>query len=356
MNPEHTDIWRACGYQHTCVGKSPDLAWHELEIKTFILGGLSHGVTPWHSTIEGPVELTARIHADVAKRERYFSRDYVANVAVLCSQNTHDFFGHIPDTNNLTDYRDGLLGTWMLLTENHIPFEFVFDNQVENGIPEKYQTLILPNAAALSAAAIQQLEDWVRAGGHLIATAQTGQFDEWAKQLPESRLKLLFKIDTSTASARKDFGKGHFTWFAADPGLAYCRSRNKEEAGHLLAAIRRESLPLTVKGPPSLVVNMFRSPDSKELWLHLLNVSHLMPGGDSGFRGLDRPPLKRETKRIGEPLAAARNVALTIHNVPIESASLVVKDTPLTVDTDGSLVIPSIELHDVLVLKLKHEK
>jgi hypothetical protein len=47
---------------------------------------------------------------EAALREPYFSRKYVANVGVLVSQNTHDFWGHIPGTTNLDDYHDGLLG------------------------------------------------------------------------------------------------------------------------------------------------------------------------------------------------------------------------------------------------------
>ena len=66
------------------------------------------------------MEISSRVHTQAALREPYYSRKYVADVGVLVSQNTHDFWGHIPGTTNLEDYHDGLLGTWMLLSENHV--------------------------------------------------------------------------------------------------------------------------------------------------------------------------------------------------------------------------------------------
>jgi len=376
MNPGHTDLWRACGYVHTCGKGEPDPLWHELEIETFILTGLAHGITPWHSTIEGPVDVSFRIHADVATRERHFSRRHVANVAVLYSQNTHDFYGHIPAASNLADYRDGLLGTWMILSEHHVPFEFVFDNQVEEAVPAKYGTLVLPNAAALSDRACDRLAAWVRAGGHLVLTADAGRFDEWGDPAPMRRG---FPGQDSPNEGGQDgeaVGKGRVTYLEADPGLAYCRSRNAAAPEWLLAAVRTRPLPMVVEAPPTLVVNLFEAPSPaspaaaspptsateaasgpRQWWVHLLNVSHLMPDGDSGFRGLEQPPVaKPQTgdpatgRRLGWPLVPARNVRVRLTGARVTRARLAVAGTDLPVAADGTVTVPEVRLHDVLVL------
>lgn len=349
INPQHTDMWRACGFQHTCGRGQPDLAWHELEITTFLLTALSHGITPWHSTIAGPIELTAKIHGEVAKRERYFSRDYVANVAVLYSQNTHDFYGHIPGTSNLADYRDGILGTWMALSEHHVPFEFIFDNQIEEGVPEGYDVLILPNAAALSQQAADHIGRWAGRGGHVVLTADSGAYDEWGRKLATPRFEGLLRMARGDAPIPSRFG--HVAYLREDPGLAWCRRRSKKGAAALLKAVPRHARPFEVEAPNTLIVNMFRSPDQRELWVHLLNVSPFMPGGDSGFRGLERKAA--QSRRIGGPLVPAQNVAFRLRGRRPRAARLVVAGRKLPIAADGSIVIPRVDLHDTLVLKLR---
>jgi hypothetical protein len=361
MNPAHTDMWRAAGFEHTCGRKKPDLAWHEHEIKTFILCGLAHGITPWHSTVAGPIDLTARIHAEVAKREAYFSRDYVCSVGVLYSQNTHDFYGHIPNTGNLNTYRDGILGTWMLLTEYHVPFEFVFDNQIESGRFKNYRVLVLPNTGAMSEKAMNEIAAWVHGGGRLIATAETASYNEWGEKIKVPRLNSALGIEAGKNEMTRTVGKGEVIYLPNDPGLNFCRSRDRRLAVKLAQAITETPMPFRVEAPNTLAVNMFRSPDKQELWVHFLNVSAFMTKGDSGFRGLDQPSaavkdvasdaqLGSEGQRIGGANVPARNVVFSLPGRHIISAKLVVADKTLQPDEKGRFTIPEIDLHDVLVI------
>ncbi len=361
MNPRHTDMWRAASLKTTCGAKLQDWAWHELEIKTFLLAAISHGITPWHSTIEGAPELAARIHAEAAQREPYFSRLHVADVAVLCSQNTHDFFGHLPESENLADFRDGILGTWMLLSQRHVPFEFLFDNQLDARSLGRYRTLILANTAALSAAALQAIDAWVRRGGHLITTAQTGRFDEWGRALPVSHLAACWKLDPGKA-AELSVGQGLVTHLPGDPGLAWCRDRDANAAESLLKAIGHRPLSLEVQGPSWLVTNVFLNPaNAREHWVHLLNVSHLMPHGDAGFRGMNRQPaVAGETgsdadtgaagATVGGPLLPARDVVLRLRDVRPTAARLAIAGKELSADAEGRIRLPELGLHDVLIV------
>jgi SAM-dependent methyltransferase len=350
INPAHTDMWRASSMDTTCGKGKSDLAWYEHEIKTFMLCGLSYGITPWHAPAVS-ADVTARIHAEIARRERYFSRDYVCNVGVVYSQNTHDFYGHIPDTENLNTYRDGILGTWMLLTENHVPFEFVFDNQIESGGFKKYQVLVLPNTAAISDRALREIAAWVRDGGRLIASAETAAFDEWGNKAAPDRLI-------------RAVGKDRMTYLPGDPGLDFCRKRDHAPAAKLVAAIAETPMPFSVKAPNSLLVNMFHSPGNRELWVHLLNVSAFMPNGDNGFRGLDLPTaqvkdvgsdaqLAGEGQKIGGASIPAKDIVFSLPGKKVKSARLVIADKPLTPDEKGQLVIPVIDLHDTLVIQVE---
>ena len=356
MNPEHTDMWRTGSTSYTTGSKNVDWSWHELEILTFLLAGPTHGITPWHGTVAGPVEISSRVHTAAAIREPYYSRKYVADVGVLVSQNTHDFWGHIPETTNLDDYHDGLLGTWMLLSENHVPFEFVFENQLDPTTLARYRTLVLPNAAALAAKDLATLVEWTRAGGNLVTTAHTGQYDEWGEKLETPQLQALLKIK-SDKPHDKELGSGHITHIPTDPGRVWCRHRDAAPGKTLLAAIRRKPLPLLVEAPRSTVANMFENPQNpKQRWIHLLNVSHMMPEGDTGFRGLKQPGVKGKELpqgRRGWELVPAQNIVLQLPNQKVKSATLAVAGVELPVDATGRITVSEIGLHDVVVVTLE---
>ncbi len=358
MNPAHTDLWRTGRLMGTCgPRREPNWAWHELELLTFVLAGPTYGISTWHGGMEGPVELTARIHTEAAKREPYFSRRHLADVGVLASQNTHDFYGHIPGTDNLADYRDSLLGTWSVLTDHHVPFEFLFDNQLPDAETlGRYRTLVLPGTAALSRADTERLARWVEQGGRLITTARTGAYDEWGEPHTLSLLVDLFGIDPAR-QATVSQGEGAVTHLPADPGLAWTRRRELAAAGLLVDTVRagRPPLPLEVDGPPWLVANLFLNPDNPaEYWVQLLNVSHKYPAGDAGFRGLGLPvpeDKRRGNDQYGWPLVPIENIRLRLPGTPLAAARLAIAGRQLTPDADGWLTIPRLELHDVVVLK-----
>jgi hypothetical protein len=132
----------------------------------------------------------------------------------------------------------------------------------------------------------------------------------------------------------------------------------------LARLIPETALPFTVEAPPWLVVNVFRSPDSQELWVHLLNVSHMMPDGDSGFRGLDQPavPVGKEVtnetptparRHIGEPLVPVRGVRFRLREGKADSARLVIAEETLPLRRKKEVVLPEVGLHEVLVLELE---
>jgi hypothetical protein len=378
INPAHCDIWRSSMYAFKRTGPYTDAdnARQELAMKTFMLAGTTYGVTPWHGGHIKPAGAGRRIHEAVRKREHTMSHDALRHVGVILSQNTHDFYGHIPDTDNLTLYRDGILGTWMMLTEAHIPFNFIFDNEVEQGSFGDLKVIVLPNAACLSSNASSKLRDWVKGGGHLVATGDTSFYDEWGNR--RERLSEDFgldpvglteqperAVDGSLTSATKanQWGSGRATYFPFEPGVAWARERNIEMRDALLDAIAEVPPPISYEAPTSLVCNAFWGEDRRTVMVQMLNVSAYMPGGDTGFRGISQPPqftkptASDADQEIGDGSGVRVNIpAEDVRVIPRSfqpsSARLVITEQVLEPDADGAYTIPLVDDHEVLVLDI----
>ena len=92
--------------------------------------------------------------------------------------------------------------------------------------------------------------------------------------------------------------------------------------------------------------------DDTRRWIHLLNVSHLMPNGQSGFRGMNRPPAEGAPGRMA-PIVPARNVLLTLPGRRPKSARLAIAGEELSLDPEGRILVPKVGLHDAVVVELE---
>jgi hypothetical protein len=72
-------------------------------------------------------------------------------------------------------------GAYRALLEARLPFDFVSDERMEDVDAgqrlARYDVLVLPNVACLDDAEAKRLDDWVAAGGCLLATGETGLYD-----------------------------------------------------------------------------------------------------------------------------------------------------------------------------------
>ena len=351
-NPEHADIWRMS--RPAPETKTPEE--YEHDMLTFMLGALSHGVVPWHGNHILPIEAEARVHAALAKRERFFSRREVQHAAVWVSQNTHDFYGHLPGTPNLSDYRDAVIGNWLALSGEHVPFQLVFDNMIEPGELEDYEVLVVPSVAAMSEKAAANLSDWAERGGRLLLMGEVGTHDEWGNRLPKSRLSKL--VGDLKREVRKSYGKGSVFYLPTDAGLQYARERKRSGLDGVLEFIRSENYPFDIEAPPFILANAFYGRD-RQVWIHLLNVSDYMPFGDTGFRGLSLPPMFLQSPAGAEYAAEppdrthskATSVRVKPHAWKVKSAKLGLSGQELSVKEDGTIIVPEVDIHEVLVLE-----
>jgi len=346
LNPSHSDVWRTSRPAWRYDGTPDDAARHELTMRTFMLCALAYGTTPWHGGHIDPPEIGIRVHEAVKQRERFFSPDEFRHIGVVVSQNTHDFYGHIPGTSNLEDYRDAVLGAWLLLTERHLPFRFVFDNQIENAELDDYRLLLLPNTACLSDAMVGRLREFAAKGGRIVATAESGAYDEWGEKRRENALDPVPGL----------------TRLPGSPALEWLRQRRPESERALIEAASAAPPPFVVEAPQSLSVTASWGPQRRRLLLHLLNVSAFYPLGDTGFRGMGEQPVYAgdvasdaqileggKVKRVNVP---ARNVVVRTPGLKVKSAALGVSGSPIAREPGGHWVLPEIDVHDVLVLEL----
>lgn len=374
LNPEHSDIWRTSAPSFRSRTLDPVTRWpedpeesarHDTEMKLFILGAFAYGTVPWCWYYNDRV--LKDNNAELMKREAYFATAQVQHTGVLLSQNTYDFWGQTPNTEQYARYHDGVLGTWLILTENHIPFAFVFDNQLEDGYLDEMNVIILPNAVCLSARQVKNLEDWVRRGGTLVCTEDTGILDEWGE--PAANTGERFRspvVGRRAGTAEEESGSIH--WIQRDPGCWYARNRDRAGVRALLDLVTTGHLPYEVEAPRDLVVNVYYGKGgSHERIIQLLNVSHFYTEkGECGFFGMKNagkientgsteaePDILNDQLLIAYKTRTAKNVKFKWNTASIQSARTVVSGEDLPVDRDGWITVPEILLHETVIVSLK---
>ena len=165
----------------------------EAEFRLWVADGVANDLRPWFTKFSGvlhdarwlkPVE---EIYRRYARWEKYLRNERpLARVGLVYSQQTAWFHG--------AKVEDHTLGWYQALIEARIPFEMVHDRLFDNAHIGPFKTLVLPNIAALSEGQCQQLREFVNRGGSLIATYETGLYDEWGVKRNDFGLGDLFGI------------------------------------------------------------------------------------------------------------------------------------------------------------------
>jgi hypothetical protein len=94
----------------------------------------------------------------------------------------------------MRQYMDGL---YYALLEGRFIFDFVHEDELGAENLKKYRALILPNLALLSDKQCQELRAYAESGGSLLATFETGMYDEQNRRRAESGIAGIFGIEHS---------------------------------------------------------------------------------------------------------------------------------------------------------------
>ena len=166
-----------------------------LEAIMWMAQTVASGMTPWYHWLGGAPEdhrweKTGRdFYQWLAANERHFINQHsLAKLGVVFSQRTNAFYrppgGHDP-----TEF---LQGMYKALLDGRFVFDFVHEDDLGPETLAKYQALILPNVAVLSSEQCTRLRNYADRGGSLLATFETGFYNEAGKRLPGWPLSDLF--------------------------------------------------------------------------------------------------------------------------------------------------------------------
>ncbi len=171
-----------------------------LEATMWMAQTTASGMTPWYHWLGGKPEdhrweQTGRsFYQWIAANAPHFEvRESIANLAVVFSQRTNAFY-HAPGGGDVTDF---LQGMYNALLDGRFVFDFVHEDDLSADTLGRYRGLVLANAAVLSDAQARQLSDYVNRGGSLLATFESGCYDEAGRPRAESALAGLFGVSSA---------------------------------------------------------------------------------------------------------------------------------------------------------------
>lgn len=168
------------------------------EIRLWVVDGIANGLRPWFTKFNAkPIDrrwlpVVEELYQWHYRNERYLRNvKPLARVAMVYSQQTAAFYG---GNTARARVEDPALGFYQALIEARIPFEMVHDGLLDAEHVDQFRTLILPNIAALSGEQCNQIRDFARRGGSVIATFETSLYDETGRMRPNFGLASLFGV------------------------------------------------------------------------------------------------------------------------------------------------------------------
>ena len=148
-----------------------------------------------------------------------------------------------------TKSEDHAHGWYQALIEARIPFEMVHDRLLDPAHLARFKTLILPNIAALSQSQCSQLQDFVVNGGGLVATFETGLYDEWGVKRKDFGLAGLFGV--SFMGRIEGPMQNSYLRLESDPatGQRHALLAGLEDAPRIINGVRRVEVQATIPFP-----------------------------------------------------------------------------------------------------------
>ncbi len=252
-----------------------DSVQNNAEIRAWVADGVANGLRPWFTKFCGMVydrrwvDEVAQMYRMYAGWEPYLrSERPIASVAVAYSQQTAHHYG-LDQARQKVD--DPINGWYQALIEARIPFEMVHDELMDGEHLKPFNTLILPNIAALSDAQCQQVREYVQNGGNLIATFETSLYDEEGRPRDDFGLGDLFGV-------RYDGGlegpmQNSYLNLERDPhtGQFHPLLNGLEDAGRIINGVKRVLVQPTqpYENPPLTLVPSYPDLPMEMVWVRV---------------------------------------------------------------------------------------
>jgi hypothetical protein len=131
---------------------------------------------------------TAKHDAQLATRRS------IANIGVVLGQGTQLLYPGPATARSRSYTRDTTNGIYDALLRGRYAWDFVHEDRLDADRLKKYRALLLPNVAMLSDRQCEQLCQYAKAGGSLMASFETSLYDEEMKPRAEFGLADLFGV------------------------------------------------------------------------------------------------------------------------------------------------------------------
>jgi len=182
----------------------------EEENRPWIAQQFANGVSSWLHINGASSEIFDRrgyapmqdVFQRLGRWQGYFDQaTSCAQVAIVYSRFSQDNYGQ---DKPYARYVDAVRGYYMALQEAHIPFDVLSDKFLHHETLKKYQVVVLPNTACLTQSALDALIDFTNQGGTLVATFESGMYDEMGEKRSRGGLADIFKVkNTKTLTQLK---------------------------------------------------------------------------------------------------------------------------------------------------------
>jgi len=229
----------------------------EAEIRIWVADGIAQGLRPWFTKFNAKpydkrwMPVVESIYNWHWKNEKYLRNEApLARVGIVYSQQTARFYAGDRARDLVEDPSNGF---YQALVEARVPFEMVHDHQLEPSQIDKYQTLILPNVAALSAAQCRQIESFVERGGGLVATFETSLYDEWGTRRSDFGLAKLFGASFEGAVDQR-MQNSYLSLEKDSDGSYHPLLKGLEGVPRIINGVRRVRAKAAEKGPSPLTL------------------------------------------------------------------------------------------------------
>ncbi len=161
---------------------------------------LAAGGKPWVTvfssqpfTDDSPFEELAKIYEEIDRMGEYLvHKKPFRHVGIVYSNKTHDWYLH----RNPEYYVGETIGFSLMMMHSHIPWEIISDTIIEKGEElNSFDAIVLANTGLLSEKAEENIREYVRAGGTVIATHQVGKIREDLTYREQLALNDVFGVD-----------------------------------------------------------------------------------------------------------------------------------------------------------------
>src|SRR3569833_1015257 len=176
------------------------VAGNPIEVRSRLYQTLATGTTMFVTWINGTAgfkedrrwqDIIRPVFLFQAANDRHFhTKRSIANVALLVGQRSNRLYKAPTGTDGL----DSVNGMYQILTEARIPFDVILDSDLTPERLSRYSVLVLSNIALMSDAQALQIEAFAARGGSVLATFETGAYDENGAPRSDFALAKLFNM------------------------------------------------------------------------------------------------------------------------------------------------------------------